>query len=134
MSDYTSFTMVRDGVHNASEPRHFMRIKPVAGRVQVLRDGVLLASSDNAVRVLEVARDLYDPVFYFPREDVVATLAPTDQTNHCPIKGDGRHYRVNDSDGAAAWSYEATRDDASELAGRVAFYSGTFELRISATR
>ncbi len=120
-------TLVEGAAHNPAEPRHFMRIKPVRRRVRVLRDGAVLADSTAAVRLLEVGRDLYDPVIYFPRDDVTDALKKNAHSTHCPLKGDAVYFDLPGMSGGIvaekiAWSYETPLDFASELAGLVAFY------------
>ena len=120
-------TLVKGAAHNPAEPRHFMRIKPVTRRVRVLRDGAVLAESTSAMRLLEVGKDLYDPVIYFPRQDVSDALKKNTHSTHCPLKGDAAYFDLQGDDGAVlaeriAWSYEAPFDFASDLAGLVAFY------------
>ena len=36
-------TLSQDTIHNSDDPRHFMRIKPVKGRVRIMFDGRVLA-------------------------------------------------------------------------------------------
>lgn len=116
--------LAQDTVHNPDEPRHFMKIKPVTRRVRVSRDGVLLAETERALRVLEVGRDFYDPVFYIPRQDVTAELAPVSgKTSHCPIKGDASYFRLasRSDDGPVAWSYEKPIAGSRTISGHIAF-------------
>jgi len=120
-------TLVTAAAHNPAEPRHFMRIKPIERRVRVLRDGAVLAESTAAVRLLEVGKDIYDPVVYFPRQDVSDALKRNDHSTHCPLKGDAAYFDLQGADGSVAaeriaWSYETPFDFAAELAGLVAFY------------
>ena len=124
----TDITMSKETIHNPAEPRHFMRLKPVAGRVRVLRDGAVLADTANALRVVEVGHDVYDPVLYLPREDVTAQLGPNPRSTHCPLKGDAVYFDLLGPDGEVqqpeiAWSYAKPFDFAADLAGRVAFYA-----------
>ena len=121
-------TMVADAIHNPSEPRHFMRIKPVERRVVIWRDGEMLAETSEAVRVLEVGKDLYDPVLYLPPADVTPRLRRNDDTTHCPLKGDAVYFDLLDAAGEVrvpgiAWSYPEPIGPTAELAGRVAFYA-----------
>jgi uncharacterized protein (DUF427 family) len=55
-------TLSRDTIHNPDDPRHYMRIKPVKGRVRILLGGRVLADSTDALRLLEAGHDVYDPV------------------------------------------------------------------------
>ena len=121
-------TLAQEAIHNPSEPRHFMRLKPVGRRVRIRLGEEVLAETTRALRVLEVGRDLYDPVLYVPDEDVVARLGPNDRTTHCPLKGDAAHFNLIGADGAVrqpkiAWSYREPLGHAIGLAGRTAFYT-----------
>ncbi len=127
MRSREDITMSQDTIHNPQEPRHFMRIKPMARRVRVLRGDGVLADSANALRVLEAGRDIYDPVIYVPREDVCAELASAEKNKtFCPIKGHASYFDLLMDDGRTdvaeiAWSYEDTVAEASQLKDHVAF-------------
>ncbi len=121
-----SVTLVRGAVHNPKEPRHFMRVKPVPGRVRVFLGQDLLADSVNALRVLEAGRDLYDPVIYFPMDDVSAALTGSEKSTRCPIKGRTAYFHVVGENGVIraedlAWSYVETIPEALALQDRIAF-------------
>jgi len=129
-------TLARDTIHNPREPRHFMKVKPASRRVRALRDGVVLADSGDARRVLELGRDFYDPVFYFPTADVRASLVKAARTSHCPIKGDAIYFDLVDSTGAVlqpeiAWSYPEPFDFTTGLTGLIAFYADQVTLEES---
>ena len=120
-------TMVTGAAHNPSEPRHYMRVKPVNRKVRVLRGGTVLAETTAAVRLLEVGKDLYDPVLYLPRGDIRAGLRDAEGTTHCPLKGDAVYFDLTDGDGTVladriAWSYPQPFGFADEIAGLIAFY------------
>ena len=120
-------TLSTETIHNPKEPRHFMRIKPVAGRVRVLRNGEVLAESYRALRLIEAGKDVYDPTIYMPADDVRAKLKPTDKKTFCPLKGHAIYFDLlserGDSKAAEiAWSYRETFDFAAELKDYVAFY------------
>lgn len=125
---HPEITMTQEGIHNPAEPRHYMRLKPVKGRVRVLREGAVLADSSRALRLLEVGKDLYDPVFYFPEEDVKAQLLPNDAKTHCPLKGDAAYFDLVGAEGRIAeqkiaWTYGEPFGFAEGLAGLIAFYA-----------
>ncbi len=114
-------THVQDAIHNPADPRHFMRLKPVRGRVTARAGGVELARSEAALKLMEAGRDLYDPVWYLPRRDVAMDrLVAVDRTTHCPLKGDTAYFDVRLDDGTvlegAAWSYVSVLDFDSRLA------------------
>ena len=130
---YAAITLAETTIHNPSEPRHFMRLKPVRRRVRVFFDDELLADSSNALRLLEIGRDVYDPALYFPPYDVPAPLRRTSRTTHCPLKGDAVYYDLIDVAGVVrraeiAWSYPEPFDMSQDLAGLIAFY--TDQLRV----
>ncbi|MEM1049372.1 MAG: DUF427 domain-containing protein [Pseudomonadota bacterium] len=134
MTQTSDVTMVASAIHNPAEPRHFMRLKPVERRVRVLRDGNVIAETANALRVLEVGKDIYDPVLYLPPEDVKARLTKVTRSTHCPLKGDASYYDLVDAEGQVlvsdiAWSYADPLEFAADLSGRIAFYANhvTFE-------
>jgi len=120
-------TLVADAIHNPSEPRHFMRIKPVARRVIIRLGDEILADTTQAMRVLEVGKDLYDPVCYLPAADVTDRLRRNDRSTHCPLKGDAAYFDLVDAEGAIrlpniAWSYPEPLEICDDLAGLVAFF------------
>ena len=113
MSEPNSVTLVRDAIHNPDEPRHFMRVVPAPARQVAVAAGRRIASSERAVVVKEVGRDIYDPVVYFPRDDVdMASLVGIDKSTYCPLKGDTEYFDIvldDDRLSEAAWSYVTMR-------------------------
>ncbi|MEM8812420.1 MAG: DUF427 domain-containing protein [Pseudomonadota bacterium] len=121
-------TLSSETIHNPSEPRHFMRLRPVKRLVRVLLGDRVLVESRNAVRLIEVGKDVYEPVLYFPADDVTARLAQAEGSTHCPLKGDAVYFDLAaDGDHEArskiAWSYPEPFDFAPDLAGLIAFYT-----------
>ncbi|MEM8987804.1 MAG: DUF427 domain-containing protein [Pseudomonadota bacterium] len=114
--------IIEGAICNPDNPRHFMRLKPVSRLVTVSRGGTVLARTQNALRLLEVGRDLYDPLLYIPKTDIVGALeeAPVTKT-HCPLKGEATYWRAAGEEAALAWSYETPFAFAAALAGRIAF-------------
>lgn len=119
---HDAVTMATKTIHNPAEPRHYMRFKPIANHVRVRAGGQVLAESSQAMRMTEVARDLYDSVTYFPLADISSELKLIpDKTTHCPLKGDAQYFTLN-GEQAIAWTYATVFDFAKELKGYVAFY------------
>ena len=120
-----SVTMVKNAVHNPADARHFMRIVDAGNRWTATLGDTTLADSANALKVKEVAYDVYDPVIYFPRADVdMALLVQTGKTTHCPLKGDTAYFDADCSGvrtEAVAWSYVDVIDGAEPLKDYVAF-------------
>ena len=117
---------VRLQIENPNEPRHYARVKPVDRTVEALRGGRVLARSRRALRLLEHGRDLYDPVFYIPREDLKADFRERSESTHCPLKGDAQYFDLLDPSGGVevekiAWAYPAPIKSAEILADLIAF-------------
>ena len=118
--------MLTDVIRNPDNSDHFMRVKPVPRRVTVTRKGVVLAQSDRALRVMEVGKDIYDPVFYLPIDDLSTELtAIPDRSTHCPLKGDASYFAVDAGSIASpiAWTYDRPKSFAKVLSGHIAFYA-----------
>ena len=127
-SAHPDITLVRDSIHNPNEPRHYMKLKPIAKRVRLSRGGTELASTDRALRMIEVGKDLYDPAIYVPLEDIRVDLAGSDTHTVCPLKGEASYFSLPASGDTAgikdiAWTYPAPYDFASVLKGYVSFYA-----------
>ena len=97
-------------------------IRPGAGMHVVRAGGAVIAESD---RVLILDEEGYDPVVYFPREDIgMAFLDPSDTRTTCPHKGEARYFHIGAKSGRiadAGWSYEAPVAGAEPIAGHIAF-------------
>lgn len=99
-------------------------IRKADGTWTVRAGGAILAESRNA---LELTEGDYPAVIYFPREDIaMAFLDESEQTSHCPFKGDAQYFSIETKSQTienAAWSYEAPKPDAAQIAGHIAFYT-----------
>jgi uncharacterized protein (DUF427 family) len=100
------------------DPYHRVDMRPSRRRVQISRDGRLLADSSRPTLVFETSLMTR---FYLPREDVLADLEPTDTSTTCAYKGHASYFAV---DGVTdlAWTYLDPLPDARQLTGLVAFY------------
>jgi uncharacterized protein (DUF427 family) len=119
-------TLSQNTIHNPDNPGHFMRVKPVKGRVRILLGDRVLAESTGALRVLEAGRDFLDPVLYLPLADVRANLAPVEKRTYCPLKGHASYFDLVSDQGQVevpeiAWSYRETLDCAVGIKDLVAF-------------
>lgn len=112
-------------IHNPADARHFMRLRPVAAHVQVKAGETMLAESDGAVRLLEVGKDVYEPVLYFPEADIVARLEPVaEKRTYCPLKGHAAYFEAATPNGpVTAWTYAQALPFAAALSGLVAFHA-----------
>ncbi len=99
------------------------RLEDSGRHIQVIFNGVVVADSHRARRILETS---HPPVYYLPPEDVrMAALAPAAGTTFCEWKGAARYYDLT-VDGKtarqAAWLYRKPLPAYAAIAGYVAFY------------
>lgn len=101
------------------------RVEPSGRRVRVIVDGVTIADSRRAVRVLETS---HPPAWYLPPDDVrMDLLRPTDRETICEFKGAARYYTIDAGGRAragAAWGYPRPAPGYEAISGRIAFYPG----------
>lgn len=100
--------------------------------VEVLLDGVVVASSDRPVLLEETG---LPTAYYFPRGDIEADIRGIDLSTHCPFKGDASYWTIEVGDkthDAIAWSYEDPKDGAEEIAGHLAFFADRAEIVVGA--
>lgn len=115
-------TTATQTIHREDEPRHFMRLKPVPRRIRVLKDSQVLADTEAALRLTEVGRDIYDPVFYIPEADMQVDLVPIiGKSTHCPLKGDASYFAHRGNE-PIAWTYDRPLAATDILKGLIAFY------------
>ena len=85
----------------------YITIRPAEGTWVVRAGGAVIGES---TRALELREGSYDPVIYFPREDVaMAFLDPSDRTTTCPHKGEASYFTIVTKSTTlpdAVWSYE----------------------------
>jgi uncharacterized protein (DUF427 family) len=101
------------------------RLEPVAERIRVVVDGVAIADSTRAWRVLETS---HPPVYYVPPTDVrMDLLQPGRGRSVCEWKGAATYHalvlgkrRIDD----VAWSYERPTPAFVPIASYLAFYPG----------
>ena len=100
-------------------------IRKAPGKWSVRAGGAVLGESSNALELLEGS---YEPVIYFPREDIaMAFLDRTEKSTHCPHKGDASYFSIVTKSKTienAAWSYETPLDGVDRIKDHLAFYTG----------
>ena len=102
-------------------------LEPVEQRVSVRLGGRVIADSIRAMRILETH---HAPTYYFPPEDVSATLIPASGSSLCEWKGTAQYFDVIAGSTAvekAAWSYNQPTERFVSIAGYLAFYPGLME-------
>ncbi|MCB1338413.1 MAG: DUF427 domain-containing protein [Maritimibacter sp.] len=99
-----------------------IEIRPKPGHVVVVAGGAVLGETDRALELIE---DGFDPVVYFPRDDLaMVMLDASAKRTSCPKKGEASYYSIQTKSTVlkdAAWSYEAPIDGAAAIAGYIAF-------------
>jgi uncharacterized protein (DUF427 family) len=92
--------------------------------VTIELDGAVIASTNDAVRVLETS---HPPVYYLPRSAFVeGVLQPAPGTSFCEFKGEAQYLSVGNAD-RAAWFYPAPSRGFEQLVDRVAVYPGAMD-------
>ena len=103
-------------------------LEPTPRRIRVVFNGVTIADSTRAYRVLETS---HPPVYYLPPEDVlVQHLERTERQSVCEFKGGAVYYtvRVGDRDATdAAWCYPDPTPAFAPVARYLAFYPGAMD-------
>lgn len=97
-------------------------IRPAQGLHVVRAGGAVIAESRDGL-VLE--EEGYDPVVYFPRDDIgMAFLDGSETRTTCPKKGEAHYFHIAAKSGRiadAGWTYEDPVPGAEAIAGRIAF-------------
>lgn len=101
------------------------RVETVPERIRIMVDGVMIADSLRAVRVLETS---HPPTYYVPPADVrLELLSPGRGRSTCEWKGAAIYHSLTVGDRRiedVAWSYERPQPGFESLAGYLAFYPG----------
>lgn len=101
------------------------RVEPVTERIRVVVDGVTIADSVRALRVIETAGP---PVYYLPPDDVrMDLLERTAHVTQCEWKGAAAYYSLNTADrriSNVAWSYPQPLPGFEAIRDHLAFYAG----------
>jgi len=94
----------------------------------VLLDGVVVAETARALRVLETS---HPPVYYLPRQDVrMERLEASARGSFCEWKGPARYFSLRQGGRLlrdVAWSYPEPVAPFGPLAGHLAFYLDPLE-------
>src|SRR5215207_11531812 len=101
------------------------RVEAVPERIRVVADGLELASSTAAFRVVETAGA---PVYYVPQADIrMDLLLPADRSTACEWKGAAHYWTIQTPGGRvipnAGWSYPAPLPGFESIADHIAFYA-----------
>jgi uncharacterized protein (DUF427 family) len=104
------------------------RIEPVKQAIKIELNGMVIAESSRAKRVLEKG---HPPVYYLPLEDINAkVLRISSRRTWCEWKGEASYYDVMVGDLVsqnAAWFYPNPLPDFLDIRDHVAFYAGKMD-------
>ncbi|MFN7037892.1 MAG: DUF427 domain-containing protein [Bellilinea sp.] len=120
MSEKNHSTLKSESVWDYPRPP---LVEPTNLFLQVYFDGIKLAETKRAYRVLETS---HPPVYYFPPEDVLMEyLIPTSRRSYCEWKGQASYYTIKTPAKIvhnAAWYYPNPTPPYSCIANHIAFY------------
>ncbi|WP_077799416.1 DUF427 domain-containing protein [Streptomyces sp. JHA26] len=98
---------------------HRITVEPSGRHVRVVRDGQVLAESDEALVLRETG---LPERYYIPPRDVrLDLLTPSDTRTHCPFKGDASYWSLPDAPDLA-WAYPDPKPDVAEIKDHLCFY------------
>ena len=101
------------------------RLDPTTRRVRVVFNGLTIAETTRAIRVLETS---HPPVYYIPPADIkMDYLTATARHTYCEFKGAASYYTLTVGDkrsGNAAWFYPNPTADFAAIRNYIAFYPG----------
>jgi len=104
------------------------RVEPSAAHIQVIFNGVVLADTRRALRVLETS---HPPVYYLPPADVQKQyLIRSARRSLCEWKGYASYYAIAVGERIAenaAWSYPDPAPDYAAIRDHIAFYPQLME-------
>jgi uncharacterized protein (DUF427 family) len=104
------------------------RLERVGRRVRIVFNGVAIADTGDAKRVLETS---HPPTYYIPPEDVRHEyLEPAPGQSFCEWKGMARYFTVAVNGRRAervAWAYPDPTPGFRDLTGHFAFYAGPMD-------
>ena len=130
-TDPSSTPQPDDGRESAWQYPRPPRIEPVAQRIRVVVDGLTIAETTRALRVLETS---HPPSYYVPREDVRGDLLSANpRTSFCEFKGRASYVDLHLPGGllasgrqrtiaSVAWTYENPAPGYEAIRGHLAFY------------
>ncbi len=100
------------------------RCEPTTAHLVVVCDGITIADTRHAFRVLETT---HPPNYYFPPNDVVTdALTRSTHASFCEWKGRATYWNVRGRPDAA-WSYPQPYDTFAAITDYVAFYPGRMD-------
>ncbi|GAC1358892.1 MAG: DUF427 domain-containing protein [Ktedonobacteraceae bacterium] len=104
------------------------RLEESSDHIQVIFNGVTIADTRRAKRVLETS---HPPVYYIPPEDVkMEYFIPTSRSTYCEFKGNASYYTIKVGEKTipdGAWYYRQPSPGYETMANYVALYPGKMD-------
>jgi len=115
----------KDGVESVWDYPRPPRMEPTVRHLRVLHQGVVLAETTSALRILETS---HPPVYYIPKGDIAMEhmRASSRRSSFCEFKGLATYWTIDvggQISADAAWSYAAPSAAYAGLKDRLAFYA-----------
>ena len=116
----------------AANPDYEIKFEASAKRMRVVFNGETIAYS---TRTLVLYETRHPDIHYFPRADVCMDfLRRTDHHTFCPYKGNAAYWSIEvggETADNAAWSYEESYEEASEIKGYISFYPDRLNILVA---
>lgn len=107
-------------------------VVPDTRQVTVIAGNVVLAETNEAVRVLETS---HPPAFYLPPSSIAeGLLVAVPGSSHCEWKGQAEYVGLSPADSPIGWRYPKPYPEFAACAGYVSFYPDTVECRVDGER
>ncbi len=104
------------------------RLEPVTERIRVVHQGIVIADTQRAFRVLETS---HPPGYYIPPADIrMDLLQPSASSSHCEWKGAASYWSLVSGPHEVpdiAWSYEHPAPGFEAIRGHLAFYASRID-------
>lgn len=103
---------------------HYADVDSYNRKLTLVHQDKTVVQSQDALILKEVRKSVYDPVFYFPKDDLEVELEKIpDMQSHCPIKGEALYWNLkqNPVSDYFAWSYEDPTSETKDIKGYIAF-------------
>ncbi len=104
------------------------RLEPTSKRIKIIFNGIVIAETDHALRVLETS---HPPTYYLPPVDIrMEYFTATSRRTFCEFKGSAGYWTIKIGDVVGedvAWSYQNPSPGYVALKGYLAFYPSRVE-------
>jgi uncharacterized protein (DUF427 family) len=104
------------------------KVEATPKRIRIIFNGVVIADSTNAKRVLETS---HPPSYYIPQQDIkMEFFNATSRKTYCEYKGTASYWTISvngKETASAAWSYQNPSKGYEAIKDFLAFYPGRMD-------